>query len=713
MKISIRTLLACLLISTGAFAQNGKPIIQSGNVTPGHAPVWITSGVEGDGGSASDSPITSFGTTGPICSLSARQASGAYNQFCIQAFTNSPAVISLQNWGSAPAESIQFNINGATQGFPTVSPLPTVIGDFTCFYTTGGGLTDCGIAPTTLPLTVTTSPVNGGTTNCLLYDPNNKLGCLATANSSILATNGTGVPAYGTALPNGIMATTQSGGDSSTKVATDAFVAAAITNNCITLGGFLVGTGSASQCSTVSGSDAILQGFANFYTPNAVWNNTPGSGALPTLHEMAAGSSTNPITAITPTVGISRYEATTVDTEGGQNAALLVNLLSQNTSAASQSAQGNAIRVYAQQLTGGTGDEVGIYSSCVTATGVRASDNHAFGCFGIFTAAERTTNPATTLGANFVVQNNSGVDCPYSSFTPGGTTCGDIGAFIQADGTNLHSAGVLLYSNSGQFDCGYCIYSGAVKTSAFKSPGFVVSAAGNVAIGTTSGSSSLSLGMGSANTGTINFLNQSAAVIGYIQQDTTDGNMTFDVNGSGPALTLAFNSGNATFSSTTSSSSTTTGSGIFGGGIGVAGAGYFGGLINAAGTITGTELIPSGSSAPTVGAYLPAAGRLGLAGTTIEMFSGATDVLDYGVTTASVVTVPGAFTSGGVIIGSSLVSGAPTGGSEGAGTVNAAGAYYANGSKGVTCSGALTAVSSITIKDGIITAAAGTGGTCS
>lgn len=53
---------------------------------------------------------------------------------------------------------------------------------------------------------------------------------------------------------------------------------------------------------------------------------------------------------------------------------------------------------------------------------------------------------------------------------------------------------------------------------------------------------------------------------------------------------------------------------------------------------------PLNSSAPTVGMYLPAAGKLGLAGTTSELFSGATDVWDYGVSTASVFTVPVAAT---------------------------------------------------------------------
>jgi hypothetical protein len=48
--------------------------------------------------------------------------------------------------------------------------------------------------------------------------------------------------------------------------------------------------------------------------------------------------------------------------------------------------------------------------------------------------------------------------------------------------------------------------------------------------------------------------------------------------------------------------------------------------------------VPLASGAPTVGVSLPAAARLGLYGTTSELFSGATDVWDYGVTTASVLT---------------------------------------------------------------------------
>lgn len=47
---------------------------------------------------------------------------------------------------------------------------------------------------------------------------------LATANSGLLVTSGAGVPSISTAIPNGVTATTQTATDSSTKVATTAFV---------------------------------------------------------------------------------------------------------------------------------------------------------------------------------------------------------------------------------------------------------------------------------------------------------------------------------------------------------------------------------------------------------------------------------------------------------------------------------------------------------
>jgi len=222
------------------------------------------------------------------------------------------------------------------------------------------------------------------------------------------------------------------------------------------------------------------QAVVDFEQANAVFSNLVSPGTYPTLFQMAAGSSSNPITSIAPTTAISRYEATTADGEGGQNAALLISDQSKNVSAAGQSAQANGLTVYTSMLSGGSADDVSIFTSCQTATGTRVSDGHVFGCFGLFAVASRTTNPAATIGANLVIGNNSGVDCPYGGVVPGGTTCFDVGVFVQTVSTNLTSAGILLYNNSGQFDCGYCIWPGSTKTWSFKSDGFSVDQIGNV-----------------------------------------------------------------------------------------------------------------------------------------------------------------------------------------------------------------------------------------
>ena len=67
------------------------------------------------------------------------------------------------------------------------------------------------------------------TANRILYSSaNNVVGEITSAVSSILTTNGSSVPSFSTALPNGITATTQAPGTNNTTVATTAFVQAAI-----------------------------------------------------------------------------------------------------------------------------------------------------------------------------------------------------------------------------------------------------------------------------------------------------------------------------------------------------------------------------------------------------------------------------------------------------------------------------------------------------
>lgn len=54
-------------------------------------------------------------------------------------------------------------------------------------------------------------------------------------------------------------------------------------------------------------------------------------------------------------------------------------------------------------------------------------------------------------------------------------------------------------------------------------------------------------------------------------------------------------------------------------------------------------------------------------------------------------------------IGNGVQSGAPTGGAKGVGTVNAAGAYYANGTAGVSCAAGTVSLATLAVTNGIVT----------
>lgn len=113
-----------------------------------------------------------------------------------------------------------------------------------------------GIAATSIA--VGSTLVNGGVTNQLLYDNAGVLGEITKANSSVLVTNGSGVPSWGTALPNGTTATTQSASDNSTKVATTAYVDAAAGADLPLAGGTMTGRIVLRAGSTVAGTSPLL-----------------------------------------------------------------------------------------------------------------------------------------------------------------------------------------------------------------------------------------------------------------------------------------------------------------------------------------------------------------------------------------------------------------------------------------------------------------------
>lgn len=125
---------------------------QSGNVTPTHATAWTTTGTVQDAGSETSPFVTTFGilngTGTGLCVNSDKSTAAGYQRFCLGTTTAGGAVLSTQNFGTALAQGISFNINGTLAALATVV-LPTVSGDGACFNNTTGTIIDCGYIPLT------------------------------------------------------------------------------------------------------------------------------------------------------------------------------------------------------------------------------------------------------------------------------------------------------------------------------------------------------------------------------------------------------------------------------------------------------------------------------------------------------------------------------------------------------------------------------------
>lgn len=143
--------LALLLVPLSAF---GQSVQQSGSVTPNHATIWNSNGVVMDGGTAADSPLSTLGvtntTTSGICVSSGRSTAAGRQQLCLGAPLNAAATISLQNYGTATAQNLQFVINGTTIVIPTgggttvpTITAPLVNNNIICASGTTGALAGC------------------------------------------------------------------------------------------------------------------------------------------------------------------------------------------------------------------------------------------------------------------------------------------------------------------------------------------------------------------------------------------------------------------------------------------------------------------------------------------------------------------------------------------------------------------------------------------
>ena len=179
-----------------ALPVQAQSVQQSGSVIPGQSTYWISNGIVGNGGNANDSSITSLGVTNNtvpgFCVSSGRSTAAGRQQLCLGAPLNSAAQITLQNYGTATPQNLQFVINGTVVTIPTgggsVIPaitLPLVNGQTICSSGTAGILAGCV-----------------GTTNTIPYwTSSTLLGATSAAASSVLITSPGNVPSLSQTLP--------------------------------------------------------------------------------------------------------------------------------------------------------------------------------------------------------------------------------------------------------------------------------------------------------------------------------------------------------------------------------------------------------------------------------------------------------------------------------------------------------------------------------
>ena len=153
-----------LLLASPALAQ----VQQSGTVTARHPMYWVTSGVAGDPGGATDSAISGLGVTnegGPgLCVSSQRASAAGRQQLCLSTGTSTGATITLTNLGTAPSAPLNFVVDGTTYPFP-------------------GSLAN---------ITIGVTPVVGGTTSNCLFVSGSVVGQQACTLSAITSLTGDG-----------------------------------------------------------------------------------------------------------------------------------------------------------------------------------------------------------------------------------------------------------------------------------------------------------------------------------------------------------------------------------------------------------------------------------------------------------------------------------------------------------------------------------------
>lgn len=205
----------------------------------------------------------------------------------------------------------------------------------------------------------------------------------------------------------------------------------------------------------------------DFEGPNAVYDTTVNANASPLLFQIAHGSVTNPVTSAAPTVGISRIEAISSDTEGSGNAALWVTCVA-NDNAGGGIAQASGVSAYVTQH--GFGDACAFFGM---------AKNYNGRAYGGFFCGVAETAGCRAYGLEVDANNSTGGDLPYTGLTPYPEV---VGIHVQSIGANIGTAGIWIGNIAAgyPFDVGIAMTPGSIKTYAFVSPGCLINAIGAV-----------------------------------------------------------------------------------------------------------------------------------------------------------------------------------------------------------------------------------------
>lgn len=145
----MKNLTIALLIASGLWwggqGLAANPVQQSGNVTPGHVPIWVAPSVVKDGGPATQGAITELGITKngglPFCIVTGPTSSPGYAQLCLGVSLNGAGFISLTPYGNATSIPLNLIIDGVTYsiggGGNWLSPIfdqqfGSAVGDMLC-----------------------------------------------------------------------------------------------------------------------------------------------------------------------------------------------------------------------------------------------------------------------------------------------------------------------------------------------------------------------------------------------------------------------------------------------------------------------------------------------------------------------------------------------------------------------------------------------------